>query len=32
MPNEDNKILRCKHRERSMKATFAIYADLEYLL
>ena len=32
MPNEDNKILRYKHREKSMKAPFIIYADLDSFL
>ena len=32
MPNEDNKILRYNHGEKSMKAPFIIYADLESLL
>ena len=32
MPNEDNKILKYNHGEKSMKAPFTIYADLEYLL
>ena len=32
MPNEDNKILKYNHGEKSMKHTFIIYADLECLL
>ena len=32
MPNEDNKILRCNYREKSFKAPFIIYADLECLM
>ena len=32
MPNEDNKILKYNHGEKSMKASFIIYADLECLL
>ena len=32
MPNEDNKILKCNYREKSLKAPFIIYADLECLL
>ena len=32
MPNEDNKILIYNHGEKSMKALFIIYADLESLL
>ena len=32
MSNEDNKILKYNHREKSMKAPFIIYADSEYLL
>ena len=32
MPNEDNKILKCNHGEKSMKAPFIIYADLQSLL
>ena len=32
MPNEDNKILKYNYREKSMKAQFIIYADLESLL
>ena len=31
MPNEDNKILKYNHGEKSMKAPFIIYADLECL-
>ena len=29
MPKEDNEILKCNHGEKSMKARFIIYADLE---
>ena len=32
MPEEDNKILKYNHREKSMKVSFTIYADLECLL
>ena len=32
MPNEDNKILKYNHGEKSMKAPFLIYADIESLL
>ena len=32
MPNEDNKILQYNHGEKSMRAPFIIYADLESLL
>ena len=32
MPNEHNKILKYNHGEKSMKAPFIIYADLESLL
>ena len=32
MPEEDNKILKYNHREKSMRAPFVIYADLESLL
>ena len=32
MPNENNKILKCNHGEKSFKAPFMIYAGLEYLL
>ena len=32
MSNEDNKILKYNHKEKSMKAPFIIYADLECLL
>ena len=32
MPNEDNKILKYVSGEKSLKVTFAIYADLECLL
>ena len=32
MPNEDNKILKYNHGEKSIKAPFIIYADLESFL
>ena len=32
MPKEDNKILKCNHGEKSVRAPFFIYADLECLL
>ena len=32
MPNEDKKILKYNHGEKSLKATLMIYADLESLL
>ena len=32
MPNEDNKILKYNHGEKSMKAPFVTRADLECLL
>ena len=32
MPNEDNKILKCNHWEKSLKAPAIIYADLKCLL
>ena len=32
MPEEDNKILKYKHGEKSMKVPFTIYAELESLL
>ena len=32
MPNEDNKILKYNHGEKSLKAPFLIYADLVCLL
>ena len=32
MPNEDNKILKYNYGEKSLKALFIIYADLECLL
>ena len=32
MPNEDNKILKYNPGEKSLKAPFIIYADLECLL
>ena len=28
MPDEDNKILKYNHREKSMRVPFIIYADL----
>ena len=31
MPNEDNKILKYNHGEKSMKAPFIMYPDLECL-
>ena len=31
MPEEDNKILKYNHGEKSMRAPFVIYADLECL-
>ena len=31
MPNEDNKMLKYNHGEKSMKVPFIIYADLECL-
>ena len=31
MPEEDNKILKYNHVEKSMRAPFVIYADLERL-
>ena len=31
MPNKYNKILKCNHGEKSLKALFMIYADLECL-
>ena len=31
MPNENNKILKYNHGEKSMRAPFIIYADLESL-
>ena len=31
MQNEDNKILKYNHGEKSMKAPFIIYVDLESL-
>ena len=30
MPEEDNKILKYNHREKSMRAPFVIYVDLEF--
>ena len=32
MPDEDNKILKCNYVEKSLKALFMIYAELECLL
>ena len=32
MPEEDNKILKCNHGKKSVRAPFVIYADLECLL
>ena len=32
MPNEDNKILKYNSGEKSLKAPFIVYADLECLL
>ena len=32
MPGEDNKILKYNHGEKSLKATFMIYVDLDCLL
>ena len=32
MPDGDNKILKYKQGEKSIKVSFIIYADLEYLL
>ena len=32
MPKKDNKIFKYNHREKSMKVSFIIYADLESLL
>ena len=32
MPEEDNKMLKYNHGEKSMKVPFVIYADLECLL
>ena len=31
MPHEDNKISKYNYREKSLKAPFTIYADLERL-
>ena len=31
MPDEDNKILKYNHGEKSLKALFIVYADLESL-
>ena len=32
MPNEDNKIIKYNHEEKSMKVPIIVYADLESLL
>ena len=32
MPNDNNKLLKYNHGEKSLKALFMIYTDLEYLL
>ena len=32
MPKEDKKVLQYNHREKSMKVSFIIYADMESLL
>ena len=32
MPNENNKILKCNPGEKSIKAPFTIYSDIESLL
>ena len=32
MPEEDNKILKCNHGEKSMKVPFIVFAGLESLL
>ena len=32
IPTEDNKTLKYNHSEKSLKAPFTIYADIEYLL
>ena len=32
MPNEDNKVLTYTHGEKSMKAPFIIYSDVDCLL
>ena len=32
MPNDNNKILKCNHGEKSMRSPFVIYADLECFL
>ena len=32
LPNDNNKILKYNHGEKSMRAPFVIYADLECLL
>ena len=32
MPNENNKILKCNHGEKSIKVPIIIYADFESLL
>ena len=32
IPKEDHKMLKCNHGEKSMKAPFIIYVDMESLL
>ena len=32
MPNEDSKILKYNHWEKSLKVSYIIYSDIEYLL
>ena len=32
MPKQNNNVLKYNFREKSMKAPFVIYADLEFLL
>ena len=32
MPKESKKTLKCNHGQKSMKAPFVIYADLECLV
>ena len=32
MPNEDNKILKYNHGEKSLRAPFMIFADIECFL
>ena len=32
MPNDNNKVLKYKHEEKSMRASLVIYADLECLI